>query len=187
MFERAAIQLLNHLLSSEAWALARLKPFAGQSARFDVGPLSFGFCVASNGSLHFSDRVQEPGVTLRLPDDTPVRLLVNRNSIFQSARITGAADFAEALGFVARNLRWDIEADLARFIGDIPAHRLTRDLRSIVKAKGEAAERLAANLVEFVADEESMLVRPGALTVFSRETDQLAKDLARLEERIGCS
>jgi ubiquinone biosynthesis accessory factor UbiJ len=183
MLERAVLPLFNHLLSAEDWALARLKPFAGQSARFDVGALSFGFCVAPDGSLAISDHIEEPTVTLRLPDDTPMLLLVDRNRLFQSARITGAADFAEALGFVARNLHWDAEADLARFIGDIPAHRLARDLRSFVKSKGDIAERLLANLVEFIADEESVVVRPGALTAFSLETAQLAKDLARLEER----
>lgn len=183
MLERAAIGFLNHLLSSESWALARLKPFAGRCARFDVGPLSFCFCVSPDGSLHVCEPVQAADVALRLPDDTPVRLLLDRDSVFQSAQVTGAADFAEALGFVARNLRWDAEGDAARLIGDIPAHRLARDVRAFVSTKSEAANRLAANFVEFFADEESLVVRPGALSVFSKEVEQLAKDLARLEYR----
>ncbi|MFA7293439.1 MAG: hypothetical protein WC023_14470 [Rhodocyclaceae bacterium] len=183
MFERSLLQFLNHLLSVEGWALGRLKPFAGSNARFDIGPLSFSVGVSADGSLHLSDTVQEPQVTLRLPDDTPVRLLIDRESIFQSARITGAADFAEALGFVARNLRWDAEADVARLIGDIPAHRVTRGLRTFIEKNGETANRLTANFVEFLADEESLLVRPDGLTQFSREVEQLTKDLARLEER----
>lgn len=183
MLERVAIRFLNHLLSSEGWALARLKPFAGRCARFDVGPLSFWFCVSSDGSLHVCEPVQAADVALRLPDDTPVRLLLDRDSVFQSARVTGAADFAEALGFVARNLRWDAEGDVARLIGDIPAHRLARDVRAFVATKSNATKRLAENFVEFFVDEESLVVRPGALSTFSQEVEQLAKDLTRLEYR----
>ncbi len=185
LLERAALQFLNHLLVGEPWALARLKPFAGQQAQFEVGPLALSFAVSSNGSLHSCDPATEPKVSVRLPDDLPVRLLLDRQSIFRAARIQGSADFAEALGFVAKNLRWDTEADIARIVGDIPARRISRDVSALLMAKRETASRFAANLTEFVVDEEGLVVRPEALASFAEDVARLRKDLDHLEARMN--
>jgi ubiquinone biosynthesis protein UbiJ len=185
MLERAALFFLNHLLLTEGWALTRLKPFSGQHARFDMGPLSFGFSVSADGSLHPVESSIAPEVAIRLPDDTPFRILGDRSGIFQAARISGSADFAEALGFVARNLRWDAEADLAGVIGDVPAHRLVREASASLSRKQEALKRLGANVAEFIADEEELLVRPPPLASYCSEVDRLRDDLARLEKRIA--
>jgi ubiquinone biosynthesis protein UbiJ len=185
MLERAALSFLNHLLVEEGWALPRLKPFAGQHARFNAGPLSFGVTVAGNGSLQTSDLASEAQVTITLPDDTPIRLLTDRSSIFQSARIAGSADFAEALGFVVRNVRWDAEADLARIVGDVPARRIRLGTEAFLDGKRTAAERLAANISEFLIDEEGLVLRPSPLLNFYSEVERLRDDLARLENRVS--
>ena len=185
MLERTILAVLNHLLTAEGWALARLKPFAGAHARFDVGPLSWSFAVEHDGSLRPCEAGHEPQVTIRLPDDTPVRLLVDRSSIFQAARIAGAADFAEALGFVAKNLRWDAEADLARLIGDVPARRIHLEAHAAIECKRDMVTRLAANLTEFVVDEEGLVVRPPSISGFCSDVDRLRDDLARLEKRVS--
>ena len=39
MLTAAALGFVNHLLAGEDWARARLKPFAGQTARFVCAPL----------------------------------------------------------------------------------------------------------------------------------------------------
>ena len=185
MLERTALRFLNHVLGAEPWGLARLKSFAGKRARFDIGPLSFSFAVSVNGALQSCDTVAKPGVTVHLPDDVLVRLLADRQSIFRSARIEGSADFAEALGFVAKNLRWDAEADVARVIGDIPARRISRDLAASLLAKRDAAGRFVANLTEFIVDEEALVMRPDALASFAHDIGCLCKDLDHLEARLN--
>jgi hypothetical protein len=54
--------------------------------------------------------------------------------------IQGDAALAGEVGWLAENLRWDIEDDLARIVGDAPAHQLARVMRWGV----DAARRLAA-------------------------------------------
>jgi ubiquinone biosynthesis protein UbiJ len=49
-------------------------------------------------------------------------------------RIDGAVDFASDLQWLADNLRWDIEDDMARVIGDVPAHTLASVARSAAQA-----------------------------------------------------
>jgi ubiquinone biosynthesis protein UbiJ len=54
--------------------------------------------------------------------------------------IQGDAALAAEVGWLAENLRWDIEDDLARIVGDAPAHQLARVMRWVV----EGARRVAA-------------------------------------------
>ncbi|MCP5267584.1 MAG: SCP2 sterol-binding domain-containing protein [Zoogloeaceae bacterium] len=185
MLLRAAYAFLNHLLDQEPWARSRLRDFAGQLACFHVGPLSFSVSVDPSGTLIPVDATQKPDVTIHLPDDTPIRFLVNRHSLMQEARISGSADFAEALGFLARNLEWDVESDLARLIGDTAAHRLAGIGSQFVTRKQLAGERLAANLFEFAADELHLVERPGPVHRFCSEVDRLRDDLARLEKQVS--
>lgn len=185
MFLRAALAFLNHLLDQEPWARSRLQGFAGQHACFEVGPLSLAVTVDRSGALLPVAAGQKPDVTIRLPDDTPIRFLANRQSLMQDARISGAADFAEALGFLARNLKWDAESDLAKLIGDTAAHRLTGFSSQFVARNQLAGERLAANLLEFAADELHLVQRPGSVHRFCSEVDRLRDDLARLEKQVS--
>lgn len=186
MLERLVVGGLNHLLGEEDWARSRLKPFAGRCARFELGPMALTVQVGADGMLALpSTPVGEADVCIRLPDDTPFRLAIDRDSVFGSARLTGSADFAEALGFVLRNLRWDIEADLARVVGDAAAHRAVRTASSLLAAQKDGVSRLGANLVEYAADEAGWLLRPQQLAHFSREVALLREALERLESRVS--
>lgn len=60
-------------------------------------------------------------VSITLPADAPLRALTDRPALMASAQISGSAEFAECLGFIRRNLHWDVEADVSTLVGDIAA------------------------------------------------------------------
>jgi ubiquinone biosynthesis protein UbiJ len=55
-------------------------------------------------------------------------------------KIEGDVQLAAELGWLADNLRWDLEEDLSRIVGDVPAHAIAG-----------AGTRLLAALRDFVA------------------------------------
>ena len=124
-------------------------------------------------------------MTVAFPSDAPVRLLFDAASVLASARLSGAASFAETLAFVFRNLRWDYEADLAGLIGDIPAHRIARLLGDGLAWQRSTLQRLGSNLAEFATEESALVTRASELDLFCSEVDRLRDDLARLEKRIS--
>jgi len=178
------IAALNHLLAKESWARERLRPFAGSGVRIEGGPLVLALRIDEHGLLAPTDAAAPAAVLLTLPADTPVRLLLDRASLFAGVRLSGAADVAEALAFVFRNLRWDVEEDLARWVGDIPAHRLVRLGRRFAGELGESAHRLAANIAEYASYESGLLADKDDIAAFATAVDILRDDLARLEKRI---
>ena len=106
-------------------------------------------------------------------------------SVFAAARLSGKADFAEALGFVFRNLRWDPEADLARLTGDVVARRVVSTTASFAASRKETALRVAENFSEYVADELGWIVRPATVMTLNSDVTRLHDDLLRLEARIS--
>lgn len=187
MFGTLVCRALNHLIAGERWAGERLRAFAGQGVRFVGGPLSLELEI--DGAGCFSERRPAdgtaPAVTIELPADVGLRFFSGRDAVFAGARLSGSADLAETLGFVFRNLRWDVEDDLASLVGDLPARRLLRTGEAIVGWQKAVAGRLAANVAEYLEGEAGILPGRDEFAAFSAEAGGLCAALDALERRIA--
>ena len=179
-----AIQGLNHLIRSEHWAQEKLRAQAGAQVRVDAGVFSIGLGIDENG-LFQASAAAAPDVTLTVPADAVFKALADRDQLFSSVRLAGSVGTAESLGFVFRNLRWDVEADLAAVIGDIAAHRLVRLGRSLAGRLQGAVRRTAENVAEYAVEDSSLLPAPREMTAFAGAVGQLRDDVARLEKRLS--
>lgn len=185
MLTPAAVAAINHLLRQESWARERLRLFAGQRAKLSLGALSIDICVADDGCfVACEEGGGEPSVTIELPGEAALQFAGNPEASFAKARISGAADFAEAIGFVFRHLRWDLEGDLAAFVGDIPARRLAMWHQQFLAWHKSAARRLAENVSEYLKEEGRVVAASGSLEEFCYRIDALRDDVARLEKRV---
>ncbi len=183
--ERIVIPALNHLLATSAWARERLVPFAGMRAKIEAGFVDLRLEIASDGVFRPTSDTSAAEVTITLPSDFAVLFVVDRKRVFQSARIAGTADFAEALAFVFRHLSWDAEADLASLIGDIPARRLEQLRRGTQAQLLDSLKRTAENVGEYVVEEAHLVVPSREIEQFSGEVNRLRDDCARLEKRLS--
>ncbi len=184
MLDLAALQAFNHLLAAAPWARAKLASFAGRRARLVLGALPLEFRIAPDGSFE-SLGTGAPAVEIVLPATAPLALLQGREAMMRGAHITGAADFAEALGFVLRKLDWDAEEDLSRVVGDIAAHRLVKTAGSVVAAQADAARRFTENVGEYLRFEQPAGVDKAALATFAGEVGALRQEADALEWRLA--
>lgn len=182
--QKLLVGALGHLLARESWARERLRPHAGAVVRVDGGPLKLTLRIDEHGVLVTNEAASEADVTLSLPADAPLRLLLDRQSLFAGIRLAGSADIAEALAFVFRNLRWDVEEDLARVVGDIPARRLRMFGERLGREIHAGSRRLASNVAEFASEEAGILASMREVSNFVSDIDRLRDDLARLEKRL---
>lgn len=179
---------VNHLLARETWARERLTPYAGKIARLSCPPVTLILLVQPDGYLSAVDESEAHNtfdVTVSVPPDAvPVFLQGGQAAVMKHVRIEGDAEFATTIAKLAEHLRWEPEEDLARVIGDGPAHRIG----STVRLAGEQARRSGRNLLESVAeyllDEQPQLVRRSALDTFNAELSTARDALARVEKRI---
>ncbi len=138
---RRIVLLLNHVLMQEPEATRRLREQKGQIALVKWRSLAIKFVVTPAGLLDLADATAEPGLTLQVMQESPLDIL---QAVLRGAkpelRIEGDVHLAADIHWLAENLRWDVEEDLARIIGDVPA-----------RALGDAARNLAAAIRQFAA------------------------------------
>jgi ubiquinone biosynthesis protein UbiJ len=174
---------LNHLLEHERWAREKLVPFAGGVVEVRAPPLpALRFTITPDGRLQAGGAEPSLVVTLR-PEILPA-LARGRDHALRTIEVSGNAQLANEVMFLARHLRWNVEEDLSRLLGDIAAHRLAQLGRDILAWQSDAAKRLAETAADYAADESRILLRRTELASFADELGQLRDAIGRLEQRI---
>jgi ubiquinone biosynthesis protein UbiJ len=129
--------LLNHVLRSEPVATARLTPHAGRSIQVVwtgwpsvlPAPPLVAFLVTPAGMLEWCEDQPPLDADLRLTVDArnPAKMAMQwLGGQRPEVGIDGDAAFAADISWVMQNVRWDIQDDLARIVGDGPAHELAK-------------------------------------------------------------
>jgi len=179
-----AVASLNHLLEGAEWARGRLVPHGGKHARIRLGTRELMFSVTADGYLAEALSETDPDVTITLPAPTPGKLSRGAEGLMQSAHLEGEVEFADALGFVLRHLRWGVEAALARLVGDIAAHRLHRAGQGLLGGLRRGFESVEGNLKEYVAEGAGTLPGRQEFEAQGQRMRRLRDALARLDKRL---
>ncbi|MCX7893084.1 MAG: SCP2 sterol-binding domain-containing protein [Burkholderiales bacterium] len=186
MLPNPVIAAINHLLEREDWARERLTPFAGRTVEFRLPPLpDLRLAVLDGGLVGGADSALPPDLVVRIPPASVPGILARDEAALREVAIEGDTELARAVQFLFRHLRWDAEEDLARVVGDVPAHRVAEAGRAFAAWNREAAERLGRNFAEYFTEEAGLLARPAEVSRFGAEVDALRDDVERLEKRIA--
>ncbi len=175
---------LNHLLDAEPWARERLAPFAGKSLELRAPPLP-----AVRLTILAAGRVQaggaEPVLVLTLRPDALGGLVRGGEHFIRSVEVAGDAGLAAEIMALARHLRWDVEEDLSRLVGDVAARRVVQAGRDLAAWQADALRRLADSFADYTSEEGRLLVRRAQLETLGASVARLRDAIERLEKRIA--
>jgi len=139
--QRRLVLLINHVLMQEPEAMSRLKRQKGQIVLLQWQQFHFKLLATPAGLLDRSNSEAPADLTLTLTEASPVAMAQTALRGDKPAlRIEGDVQLAAEINWLADHLRWDVEEDLARILGDAPANALV-----------QTARRMAAALREFMA------------------------------------
>lgn len=155
------VLLINHILSTEPVAMARLKPHTGRVLRVEARdwprllasilptPKALRVCITPAGLLeHLAapDEGAQDALVVGVDTSDPARLVMQwLSGTAPSLQLQGDARLAADVNWLAENLRWDLAADLERFVGPISAERLHRSALAVAQALREAVARWPLN------------------------------------------
>lgn len=131
--DNRVILLLNHVLQQEPEAMARLARQRGLPVRLNWSALSLTVQASSAGLLERCGPDASPALTVTVQDDAlslGQRLIKGERP---AVDIQGDVQLAAEVAWLADNVRWDVEEDLARLLGDAPAHVLAQTVRRAVE------------------------------------------------------
>ena len=140
--QHRAVLFLNHVLQQEPEAQQRLLRQQGRVVRFQWRFVTMELVATPAGLLDLAPAGSVPELTLTVTDESPFDLA--RNTLRggkPSVQIIGDVQLAAEVNWLVDHVRWDLEDDLARLIGDVPAHTISNGARRVVGA-----------LRQFVAD-----------------------------------
>lgn len=156
--QRATL-LVNHVLASEPVAQQRLRTHAGCCIRFQYQqwptllpqPPESAFRITPAGLLEWCGGAlpATPDLEVHVDMSNPA-LLVARALAGERPKVEvyGNAALAADVNWLAENLRWDLQDDLARIVGEGPAAVISRigqgfatALREGVRLAGSVGER----------------------------------------------
>ena len=140
--QQRALLLANHVLQQEPEAQQRLVRQRGRVLAARWRGTTVRLRITPAGLLEQAEAAASADLTLTLVGDAAgslARTLLRGER--PAVRIEGDVLLAAEVNWLADNLRWDIEDDLARIVGDVPAHAIA-----------VAARRVAEALRGFVAD-----------------------------------
>lgn len=186
----AGVTALNRLLGREAWAAQRLDRHTGKTVRFVLGRTSVSLTICAGGTVQAADSAIVPDVVLTLPSNQTGQLFdllrhKDPEQIVDALHIQGDAGLANVVAELARHLRWDIEHDLARVLGDVPAMRLISGGQALVQGLSRAGQRLAGNVGEYLTEEEPVLLGRHSLLAWQGSLAQARLALDTLEQRVS--
>jgi ubiquinone biosynthesis protein UbiJ len=184
-FETPFAAALNRLLQNEPWARERLLPFASETLELRSPPLpTLRFAIAADGRLGIALPSAEPSLVVTIGPGALAAAAKGEDHLLRSIDVAGNARLASEIMFLARHLRWDVEEDLAKVVGDVAAHRLAGLARDAVAWHADAAQRIAGSLIEYAMEEKKVLVSRPALEEFSMALARLRDAVERLEKRV---
>ena len=139
--QRRIVLLLNHVLMQESEATARLVRQKDRIMLVQWRTFYFKLIATPAGLLDLAAPEAKPDLVLTLTDESPLALA---QAVLKggkpAVRVEGDVQLAAEVNWLTEHVRWDMEEDLARIIGDVPAHTLS-----------QMAQAMSTNLREFLA------------------------------------
>jgi ubiquinone biosynthesis protein UbiJ len=140
--QRRVVLLLNHVLQQEKEATDRLARQKGRVVLFQWRHIHFRLLATPAGLLDLASPEQPTDLTFSVTEESPVALVQSAlRGDRPAVRIEGDVQLAAEVNWLVDHVRWDIEEDLARILGDAPAHALGQATRRAVDALRQLAVR----------------------------------------------
>jgi len=175
---------LNHVLRAAPLALERLRPHAGRTVAFRIGPAAMALTVQSTGEVAAALPGAPEDLSVRISPFLVPRLAAGEEAAFREIEMQGDAELAQEVSFLARNLSWDFEEDLSKAVGDIAAHRIASALRALSRWGRDASLRMAQGAAEYWTEEAPLLASRVKVDSFAREVSELRDAVERLDKRV---
>ncbi|MBL0420980.1 hypothetical protein JI739_11540 [Ramlibacter sp. AW1] len=133
--QRRVVLLLNHVLMQEPEAQARLERHKGRVLEAHWRHFHMRLVATPAGLLDLAEPGIAPDLTLTVTEPSPLGLAqAALRGEKPPVRIAGDVQFAAEINWLVDHVRWDLEEDLARVLGDGPAYTLAQAGRGMVDA-----------------------------------------------------
>jgi len=175
--------ILDHLLSQNDWMQTKLIDHKDKVVVIEISGLKLILKIDEKGLLHSLYESEEFDCVIKLTVNDFINQLINKKN--GNISIKGDLELANQVSQVLKKIEWDVEEDLSKYIGDIPATQATKVLKKIVTNSQKNISNITGALLEYWQEENKILTKKRHVEIFNSEVDKIVEDTERLEAKIN--
>lgn len=184
MFKPLIQFVLQHLMQQNSWTAPLLQPYAHKNLRIDFKVAQVMLTILNSGELAIAADSATADATIHLPPSLAMRLLRQDPLAYSLIKIEGDATLGMEVGKILSAIRWDVEDDLSKIVGDIAAYQVVQLGQEKLQRWQGQAKNLGEMLVEYWQEERPIIAKKIHIEQFNRSVDRLREDTDRLEQRV---
>lgn len=184
MFKPLIQFVLQHLMQQNSWTAPLLQPHAHKHVLLDFKVAQTMLTILNDGTLAVAGDAAQADATIHLPPSLAMRLLRKDPLAHSLIKIDGDTALGMEVGKILAAVRWDIEDDLSKVVGDIAAYQVVQMSQEKLHRWQSQAKNLSEMLVEYWQEEQPILAKKTRIEQFNRSVDQLREDTDRLQQRV---
>ena len=180
---------LNRCIGESTGARELLTRLAGTSFAVHVEGLGITAVLRSDGErLSVGSDAEAPTAVLRAAPFDLLRL-VNADGVSgvkrTRAELSGDLEVAERYARLLKLARPDLEEEVAKWLGDLPAHALGEAARGVRAWLARAGAALRMNAAEYLQEESRAVPAPLEAQAFYGDVERLRDDVERAAARVA--
>ena len=173
----------NHLLSQNDWMQSDLINHKNKIVIIEISGFKTIFKVKGDGQVEMINDSKDYDCKIKLTVNDLIGQLVNNKN--GKISIEGDIELANKISQVLRKIEWNMEEDLAKYIGDIPAIQTTKVLKKIKNTSKKNIKTLVGSLIEYWQEENMILAKVRDVEIFDKKIDTIVEDTERAEAKIN--
>ncbi len=182
---KTIVHALNYLLAQESWASELLRKQKGKTIKIVLPVTDLSLEVTDSATFALSTSINQPNVTLEISAEVfNAYIAGGKEAAIRHIKVSGDVDLAQAISTLAGQLRWEVEEDLSKLVGDAMAHRIVQSFKKTQHFGGQVAQDLGSSVLEYLVHEKPTLVKRDELMRHKEEIRRLRDDVDRIEKRI---
>lgn len=183
---KTIVHALNYLLAQEIWASELLQKQKGKTIKLVLPVTDLTLDITDQATFALSQaKIDEPNVTLVIGTEVfNAYMAGGKEAAIRHIKVSGDVDLAQTVSTLASQLRWEVEEDLSKLVGDAMAHRIVQSFKKSQHFGQEVAQDLGASVLEYLVHEKPTLVKKDELVRHKEEIRRLRDDVDRIEKRI---
>jgi len=180
------LRALNHLIEQERWAHNLLLPREGQSIAITLPIGDFQIAIQEGMFVNASDSTNLPSVSLTIPQEAIWTFLKEgKSGAMKFVKISGDIDFAADLNRLVADLKWEVEEDLSKLLGDATARRVVLESQKMLHQTQLAMNDLKGGIRDYLVYEKNILVDSQQMSDFKSELRLLRDQIDRAEKKVN--
>jgi len=177
-------RFLQHLTEQNNWSREYLQPFAGKVVQFNFVLAKANLLILEDGSLALGGETCAPEATIHAPPSLALRIMAGDEAAKMLLKVDGDTHLATEISKVLQHMRWDIEEDLSKVVGDIAAFKIGEVSKKMFTETKKQSINAAEMLSEYWQEEKNILAKKRHVEAFNANVDALVSDVARFEKRL---